>query len=70
MAAVHIRDIDDAVLAALKERAASNNRSLQGELLSILTAAVADRPRRLPLKTVRVGGPAVLSRDDLYDDER
>ncbi len=40
MANVTVRNLDDAVVAALKERARANNRSLEGELRQILTDAV------------------------------
>lgn len=75
MPALHIRNIDDAVIAGLKARAARNHRSLQGEVRSLLEAATgADRSRgtsgriRLRLRTVRVGRPVSYSRDVIYDD--
>ena len=40
MAQVLVRDIDDAVVNALKQRAQKNHRSLQRELHFILTQAV------------------------------
>ena len=78
MPALHVRDLDDALIAALKERARRNHRSLQGEVQSILeAAAVEENPtpprsrRRLRLRTVRVGRPSTFSRDVIYDsDER
>jgi plasmid stability protein len=76
MPALHVRDLDDAVIAALKMRARQNHRSLQGEVRCILEAAVtgteeAGRPRRrrLRLHTVRVGRPAAFSRDIIYEDD-
>lgn len=39
MANVTVRNLDDAVVEALKERARVNNRSLEGELRQILTDA-------------------------------
>lgn len=39
MANVTVRNLDDAVVEALKERARANNRSLEGELRQILTDA-------------------------------
>ena len=39
MATVTVRNLDEAVVEALKERARANNRSLEGELRHILTAA-------------------------------
>jgi plasmid stability protein len=76
MAAIHVRDVDDAVLEVLKARAARNHRSLQGEIRAILeeTAGATDSPgrgrgRRLRIKTVRVGAPVKYSRDVIYDDD-
>ena len=40
MASVHIRRLDDAVVARLKLRAAANNRSLEGEVRHILEQSV------------------------------
>jgi hypothetical protein len=75
MPALHIRNVDDAVIAGLKARAARNQRSLQGEVRSLLeAAAAADQPtrgsgkRRLRLRTVRVGRNVVYSRDVIYGD--
>ena len=42
MPAVHIRDVDEDVLAALRERARANGRSLNAELVELL----ADGARR------------------------
>ena len=73
MAAIHVREVDDAVVSALKSRAAKNNRSLQGEIRHILEAAaveddtrVARGKRRLRIRTVAIGGP-VYSRETIYD---
>jgi len=78
MPALHVRDLDDAVITVLKERARRHHRSLQGEVRFILESAVGrGRPRggtaarRLRLRTVRVGHPSSFSRDVIYqDDER
>lgn len=74
MPALHVRDLDDAVIDALKERAAANRRSLQGELKSILEGAAqmsakGTRRRKLRLKTVSVGGRRSFSRDEIYEDD-
>ncbi|MBI2218831.1 MAG: hypothetical protein HYU51_16215 [Candidatus Rokubacteria bacterium] len=75
MPALHIRNVDDAVIAALKARAARHHRSLQGEVRSLLEAAAgAGGSRsstgrvRLRLRTVRVGRAVSYSRDVIYDD--
>jgi plasmid stability protein len=46
MANVTVRNLDDAVVEALKKRARANNRSLEGELRQILTDAAkpVDQP--------------------------
>ncbi len=74
MPAIHVRSIDDAVIAALKDRARRNHRSLQGEVKSILEAAASGEtgsrraPHRLRLHTVKVGARSSYSRDVIYDD--
>lgn len=40
-----IKDVPEGVAEALRQRAAQNHRSLQGELMAIITAA-AEQPRR------------------------
>lgn len=74
MPAIHVRDLDDAVVEALKARAARNHRSLQGELKSILETAAREedggkRRRKPRLRTVSVGGRSTFSRDDIYRDD-
>jgi antitoxin FitA len=72
MAAIHVRDLDDAVLAALKARAKKHHRSLQGEVKLILEQAASSEAspgrRKLALVTVRVGSKSSYSRDEIYDD--
>ena len=75
MAALHIRNVDDAVVDELKRRAKRNNRSLEGELRTILEKAVegpAGSPRRrrqLRLKMVAAGSKARYGRDEIYGEE-
>jgi len=77
MGAIHIRDVDDAVLARLKERAQAHNRSLQGEMREILREAAfgssippsAPTRRILRLTTVEVGARTDYGRADIYDDD-
>jgi plasmid stability protein len=75
MPAVHVRNLDDAVIDALKRRAAAHHRSLEGELRQILEeAAASERPaarrgrRRLRLSTVAIGRPGSFGRDEIYAD--
>ena len=42
MAAINVRQLDDDVVARLKRRASSNNRSLEGEVRHILECAADD----------------------------
>ena len=42
MAAINVRQLDDDVVDRLKQRASSNNRSLEGEVRHILECAAAD----------------------------
>lgn len=73
MPAVHVRDVPEPVLAALRERAAEHQHSMQQELRLILADAAA-RPASPPpveplhLVTVRTRGTATWSRDEIYDD--
>ena len=76
MSAVHIRQVDDAVVAELKRRAAANNRSLEAELRAILYAAAFPesaegqrQPVKLKLRTVSVGGESTLRREEIYGDD-
>jgi antitoxin FitA len=43
MGAIAVRGLDDAVIAALKERAAAHGRSTEAEVRSILADAVSSR---------------------------
>jgi plasmid stability protein len=62
MAAVSIRDLDDAVREKLRVRAARHGRSMEAEMRAILTAAVADETARTGLfnalidRFARLGG--------------
>ncbi|MGB0678430.1 MAG: FitA-like ribbon-helix-helix domain-containing protein [Polyangiales bacterium] len=75
MAAVHIRNLDEDLINALKQRAVAHERSLEGELRIILREAARDfRPvdtAPLVIHTVRVGHASDFSREEMYpDDER
>jgi hypothetical protein len=48
-----IKDVPEDIAEALRQRAASNHRSLQGELMAIVTAAAAQPPQA----GVPEGGP-------------
>jgi plasmid stability protein len=46
MATVTIRDLDEKIVAKLKARAKSNNRSLESELRELLSSIVKEQERR------------------------
>jgi plasmid stability protein len=61
MAALSIRDLDDAVREKLRLRAAQHGRSMEAEIRDILTAAVTDAPgtdlfSALTDRFARIGG--------------
>lgn len=49
-ATLSIKSVPDAVLQALRVRAERNHRSLQGELMAIIEAAVRPQAVRTPLE--------------------
>jgi len=67
--------MDDAVISALKRRAARHNRSLEAELRDILQRAAAEEQDlgaqggHLRLKTVAVNPKSDFGRDDIYGDD-
>lgn len=73
MAAVHIRNVPEETVARLKERAASNGRSLEAELRAVLDAAasqpIARRRRQINWHTVNSGISEPWSRYDIYPDD-
>ena len=74
MKSVHIRDIEEATLAALKRLAKCHRRSLQGELHAILDRAARTAPPEeeagLDLITVETGSRSpTWSRSEIYDDQ-
>jgi len=75
MPALHVRDVPDETLLALKRRAARHGHSVQQETRSMLIRLAAEplagpRPRPLRLHTVATGLTDPFDRDDFYDDER
>jgi len=48
-----VKNVPDEVAARLRERAECSHRSLQGELMTILTAAALPSPRRLSIQDAR-----------------
>ena len=75
MPAIHIRDIPETVLAALKRRAANNSRSLQGEirhqLLLLAQESIDANPHPLPgleLTMSKAPDGQNWSRSEIYGD--
>lgn len=76
MQALHVRDVPEETVAALKLRAARRGHSMQQELREVLARAAAEPldefpPRAIRLRTVRTGRSEPFDRADFYDgDER
>ena len=78
MKSLHIRQIEESTLNALKRRAQRHRRSLQKEIESLLTDAARMEPRseesgiglRALIKTVATGRSETgWSREELYGDD-
>lgn len=74
MPAVQIREVSPEVLAALKRRAARNERSLEGELRHILAAVAREEPPPPPLPPVELklsnASPVTTwRREEMYGDD-
>lgn len=78
MSAIHVRNVPDEVVAALKRRAAREHRSLQKEVLHILTAAAREAPHAEPLPPITEAlvlasdiAPSddMWSREEIYGDD-
>ena len=74
MPALHVRNVPEPLVAALRERAERNGRSVQQEILRILEAAAAqpiEGESRTPIRlvTVKTSGKSSWRREDIYGDE-
>lgn len=74
MPAVHIRDVPEETVAAIKRRATRRGHSMQQELRDALQKLAAEpdvgpRPRPLRLHTVATGRVDTFDRADFYDDD-
>ncbi len=74
MPALHIRDVPEETVAAIKRRAARRGHSVQQELREVLEKVAAEpvpggRPRRLNLRMVSTGHEESFDRADFYDDD-
>lgn len=70
---LHIRNVPEPVVIALRERAAAHGQSMQQELQQILKAATttslpAEAPEPVRLTTVRTSGASTWARDEIYGD--
>jgi plasmid stability protein len=62
MANLSIKDVPEPWAEALRQRAARNHRSLQGELMSLVEQAVLDQPARLDSPLALAGQVVGLDR--------
>ncbi len=74
MPALHIRDVPEEAVDAIKRRAARHDHSVQQELREVLNKIAGEpvpgaRPRRLNLGTVETGRATAFDRADFYDDD-
>ena len=74
MPALHIRDVPEETVLALKRRAARHGHSVQQELREVLAKAAAEPasgslPRRFALHTVATGRSESFDRAQFYDDD-
>ncbi|MEP6814137.1 MAG: Arc family DNA-binding protein [Marmoricola sp.] len=73
MTAIHVRNLPESLVTALRERAARHGQSMQQEIRQILEAAAkAPQPRQLPdpvrLTTVRTAVTSTWDREEIYGD--
>ncbi|MPY76898.1 MAG: Arc family DNA-binding protein [Actinophytocola sp.] len=74
MPAIHVRNVPESTLSALRERAERHGRSMQQEVLEILENAAAEpvpaqAPAPIQLVTTTTSVKATWRREDIYDDE-
>lgn len=74
MPALHIRDVPEETVAAIKRRASRHGHSVQQELREVLERAAAEPPagsrsQPLNLHTVATGRADPFDRADFYDDD-
>ncbi|WP_371744646.1 Arc family DNA-binding protein [Georgenia sp. TF02-10] len=73
MAALHVRNLPESVVTALRQRAARNGQSVQQEIRQILEAAVSEPashevPGPVRLTTVRAATTSTWGREEMYGD--
>ncbi len=73
MAALHIRNVPESVVTALRERAARHGQSMQQEIRQLLQAAATAAPpgaapEPVRLHTVRTAVTSAWDREEIYGD--
>ncbi len=73
VAAIHVRNVPEPVVTALRERARRHGHSMQQEIRQILEEAATARPPRealepVALTTVRTTVTSTWRREDMYGD--
>jgi plasmid stability protein len=73
MTSLHVRDLPESLVTALRERAARHGQSMQKEIRQILeAAATAPAPHEAPepvrLTTVRTTATSTWGREEIYGD--
>jgi len=71
--ALHVRDVPESVVTALRERAARHGQSMQQEIRQILAAAAQGSPPHehsepVRLTTVRTPVSSTWDREEIYGD--
>ena len=74
MPGIHIRDLPQETVQALKRRAKAHHRSVQGEVSAILARAARAAPPDgghppIRLNQVEIGNKRGWSRGEIYDDD-
>lgn len=74
MPAIHIRNVPESTVSALRERADRHGRSMQQEIREILDAAAAEpvpsqAPSPVQLVTANTSVRTTWRREDIYGDE-
>lgn len=73
MTALHVRNVPESVVIALRERATRHGQSMQQEIRQILEAAATsslphESPEPIRLTTVRTAATSTWARDEIYGD--
>lgn len=74
MSAIHVRDVPERVVSALRERAAAHGQSMQQEIRQILESAATtplpgEPPDPVRLTTVHTAVRSTWSREEIYGDK-